>query len=461
MKRNVLTFINHACFTVQNESALLLVDPWLEGPAFNHGWSLLDQSTSNAGMVDLLERSGLPVYIWYSHEHPDHFSVSFVKKLKESFHGKVTFLFRHTVDKRLPGFLRRNEFDVIECATGVPVVLGQDMRITVFPHRDGDSWCLINCGGRTILNLNDCVLASADDCEAVRHQAQRIAPRIDFLFTQFGYANWVGNPDQPALRKSAADEKIDRIALQIAHLEPRVVVPFASFVYFSHPENAYHNAEQNTPRAVIEAPQLASAAHLIRFMQPGGVICLDDDSATGLAAASERAVAHWMTFEGRCPLSPAQGPLPLDDIKAAFEKYREAVSAGLLGLPGLLELAGRIRPLAIHLMDLQQTVQVSYRNGLKVLEPGAPVHISMASSSAMFLFKNEYGCNTTQVNGRFRSSNPAALLLFTQFFLPQRMVKNGYDKRRPLMTVAYLARNVGARVARQLQGVVRRFSSAA
>jgi len=461
MKRNVLTFINHACFTVQNESALLLVDPWLEGPAFNHGWSLLDQSTSNAGMVDQLERSGLPVYIWYSHEHPDHFSVSFIKKLKESFHGKVTFLFRHTLDKRLAVFLRRNEFDVIECATGVPVALGHDMGITVFPHRDGDSWCLINCGGRTILNLNDCVLASADDCKAVRRQAQRIAPRIDFLFTQFGYANWVGNPDQPALRKSAADEKIDRIALQIAHLEPRVVVPFASFVYFSHPENAYHNIEQNTPRAVIEAPQLASAAHLIRFMQPGGVICLDDDSAASLAAASERAVAHWMMFEGRCPLSPAQGPLPLDDIQAAFEKYREAVSVGLLGLPGLLELAGRIRPLAIHLMDLQQTVQVSYRNGLKVLEPGAPAHISMASSSAMFLFKNEYGCNTTQVNGRFRSSNPAALLLFTQFFLPQRMVKNGYDKRRPLMTVAYLVRNVGARVARQLQGVVRRFSSAA
>jgi hypothetical protein len=460
MKRNVLTFINHACFTVQNESALLLVDPWLEGPAFNNGWSLLDQSTSNTAMVVQLERSRLPVYIWYSHEHPDHFSVSFVKKLKENFQGKVTFLFRHTLDKRLLGFLRRNEFDVIECAAGVPVALGHDMRITVFPHSDGDSWCLINCGGRTILNLNDCVLASADDCKAVRRQAERIAPGIDFLFTQFGYANWVGNPDQPALRKSAAHEKIDRIALQIAHLKPRVVVPFASFVYFSHPENAYHNAEQNTPQAIIKAPQLASAAHMIRFMQPGGIIDLDDD-ATSLGPASERAVAHWTALEGHGALLPAQAPVLLADIEAAFEKYRETVSAGLLGLPGLLELAGRIRPLAINLMDLQQTVQVSYRNGLKVLDPGAPVHISMASSNVIFIFKNEYGCNTTQVNGRFRSANPAALLLFSQFFLPQRMLKNGYDKGRPLVTVAYLARNVGARVARQLQGVLRRFSSPA
>jgi len=461
MKRNVLTFINHACFTIQNESALLLVDPWLEGPAFNNGWSLLDQSTSNTGMVDQLERSRLPVYIWYSHEHPDHFSVSFIKKLKESFQGKVTFLFRPTLDKRLQGFLQRNAFDVIECAAGVPVALGHDMRITVFPHSDGDSWCVINCGGRTILNLNDCVLASVEDCKAVRRKAEPIAPRIDFLFTQFGYANWVGNPDQSALRKSAAHEKINRIALQIAYLKPQVVVPFASFVYFSHPENAYHNAEQNTPQTIIEAPQLAAAAQIIRFMQPGGIIDLDDDNAASLAPASKRAVAHWMTLRKRCALLPAQGPLPLDDIKVAFEKYREVVSTGLLGLPGLLELSGRIRPLAIHLMDLQQTVQVSYRDGLKVLDHSPPVHISMASSSAIFLFKNEYGCNTTHVNGRFHSTNPAALLQFTQFFLPQRMVKDGYDKGRPLMTVAYLARNVGARVARQLQGVLRRFSSVA
>jgi UDP-MurNAc hydroxylase len=460
MKRNVLTFINHACFTVQNESALLLVDPWLEGPAFNNGWSLLDQSTSNTAMVAQLERSGLPVYIWYSHEHPDHFSVSFVKKLKENFQGKVTFLFRHTLDKRLHGFLRRNAFDVIECAAGVPVALGRDMRITVFPHSDGDSWCLINCGGRTILNLNDCVLASADDCKAVRRKAERIAPRIDFLFTQFGYANWVGNPDQSALRTSAAHEKIDRIALQIAHIKPQVVVPFASFVYFSHAENAYHNAEQNRPQAIINAPQLASAAHMIRFMQPGGTIDLDGDSAASLASASERAVAHWTALEGRGAVSPAQGPAPLGEVKEAFERYRETVSAGLLGLPGLLELAGRIRPLAIHLMDLQQTVQVSYRNGLTVLDAGAPVHLSMASSNVIFMFKNEYGCNTTHVNGRFRIANPAALLLFTQFFLPQRMVMNGYDKSHPLMTVTYLARNVGARVAQQLQGLLRRFSSA-
>jgi hypothetical protein len=350
---------------------------------------------------------------------------------------------------------------VVECAEGVPVSLGYDMRITVFPHGDSDSWCLINCGGRTILNLNDCVPATAEDCRAVRRQVERIAPRIDFLFTQFAYANWVGNPDQVALRKSAAHDKINRIALQIAHLKPRVVVPFASFAYFSHPENAYHNAEQNTPKSIVEAAQLAPVAHMIRFMQPGGTIDLDDDGAASLAAASERAVAHWMALAGSGKLLPPQPPAPLGEVKAAFVKYQGTVTAGLLGLPGLLELSGRIRPLAINLTDLQQTVQVSYRTGLKVLDRSAPSHISMSSANVIFLFKNEDGCDTTHVNGRFRAASPRAFLLFTRFFLPQRMIKNGFDKGRPLMTLAYLARNVAARAARQLQGVLRRFSGTA
>jgi hypothetical protein len=148
-------------------------------------------------------------------------------------------------------------------------------------------------------------------------------------------------------------------------------------------------------------------------------------------------------------------------VKAAFETYRETVSTGLLGLPGLLESTGCIRPLSINLMDLQQTVQVSYRSGLKVLDRRAPAHISMTSSNAVFLFKNECGCDTTHVNGRFRSPKPAALLLFTRFFLPQRMLMNGYDKDRALSAMAYLARNLALRAARRLQGVLRRFSSAA
>jgi UDP-MurNAc hydroxylase len=457
MNRNVLTFVNHACFTVHNDSAVLLVDPWLEGSAFNQGWSLLDQSTSNAALVARLNETGLPLYVWYSHEHPDHFSISFVKKLKEAFQGKLCFLFQHTLDKRVVGFLRRNGLDAVECPAGLPVALGRDMRITVFPYSEGDSWCLINCGGRIVLNLNDCALTTAEHCRAVRQKIQRIAPRVDFLFTQFGYANWIGNPDQLELRKIAASEKIDRIALQIAYLKPRVVVPFASFVSFSNPDNAYLNNGQNTPRAIADAPLLARSTSGVRFLRPGSTIDLDHDSAASLAAASEQAVAHWMALcAGKPRLLPAQDAVPLAEVKAAFQKYCAGAVAGLHGLPRMLEATRRIRPLVIRLSDLKQTVRVSYRTGFEVLGPAKPFHISMTSSNAVFLFKNEYGFDTTHVNGRFQTAHPEALLLFSRFFLPQRMAKNGYDKRHPLVTLRYLMRNIFARSGRQLQAALRR-----
>jgi hypothetical protein len=456
MPRNLLTFVNHACFTVENDSALLLVDPWLEGPAFNNGWSLLDQSTSSEALIARLNKSGLPVYIWFSHEHPDHFSIPFLKKFKEQFRGMATFLFQHTLDKRVVGFLKRSGFEVAECADGVPIALGREMRITVVPYSDGDSWCLIESGDRTILNLNDCALTTAEHCEAVKARLARTAPRIDFMFTQFGYANWVGNPGELTQHKAAAHEKINRIALQIAHLKPRIVVPFASFVYFSNPENAYLNEGQNTPEAIVRAPQLARHAHAIRFLQSGSTVDLDNDTAASLTATHERALAHWMELLGQdFKLLAAQPQAPLSEVKSAFLKYRANVIESLHGLPRLLELARRLTPLAIHLTDLGQTVEISYRRGWKVLDRGAPWQVAMSSNNAVFLFKNEYGFDTTQVNGRFRLAQEDAAGAFSRFFLPQRMAKNGYDRRHPFVTLRYLARNAMARATRQLQSMLK------
>jgi UDP-MurNAc hydroxylase len=456
MQRNQLSFVNHASFIVENDSALLLVDPWLEGPAFNNGWSLLDQSTSSEALIARLNKSGLPVYVWFSHEHPDHFSIPFLKKFKDQFRGIATFLFQHTLDKRVVGFLRKNGFDVSECREGVPVALGRDMRITVYPFSDGDSWCLIQSGGRNIVNINDCALTSVQHCRDAKARLSAAAPRIDYLFTQFGYANWVGNPDQPPLHRAAAREKVQRIALQLESLRPRVTVPFASFVYFSSSENAYFNEAQNTPHDIMAAPELTKWAPTIRFLRPGSVIDLETDSAASLTREHEHALAHWQGLLGqRSKLLPPPQEVALSEIKSAFLKYRGNVNDNLHGLPRLLELTRRLEPLVLHLSDLEQTVEVSYRHGWKVLPAAAPFHISMTSANALFLFKNEYGFDTTHVNGRFRVAQAAALGVFSRFFLPQRMSKNGYDRKHPLVMARYLVRNALARAGRQLQAKFR------
>lgn len=444
---NKLTFVNHASFHIANDSTLLLLDPWVEGAVFNNGWSLLDNSTSNTSLVRELTSRKLNTFIWFSHEHPDHFSISFIKKLKQDFVGKVTILFQQTKDRRVVSFLKKNGFEVIECAPGATVKLDAQLAITVFPFADGDSYCLIKSGERIILNVNDCPLLTAAMCRGVKASIAPLADRVDLLFTQFGYANWVGNPFEPGLRRKAAAEKRQRISLQMETFRPAVTIPFASFVSFSSIENSYLNDYQNSAYTIRQWSTLSPATEHLRFMKPGDVIDLDSDTAASLLRMSHAAVEHWEQLgSGTRDVLPPEPPALPADVEAAFARYRKAISANLPGLGWLLEKLGLVKPLTIHLADIALTARLSYVSGYQVVPIDARYDISMSSSSAVFLFSNEYGFNTTHVNGRFRTTSPGALLRFSRFFMPQNLGRQGYGISHPFATAGHLAGNVLGRL---------------
>ncbi len=447
MTDSQLTFVNHACFYITNQTTLLLVDPWLEGPVFNNGWSLLDNATSNACLVRDLNHRKLNTFIWFSHEHPDHFSVSFLKKLKQDFAGKVTILFQRTKDKRVVDFLNTSGFDVIECAPGAVVKLDAKMDITVFPCADGDSWCLIRSGGRNVLNLNDCALSSASACRAVKARIAPLASNIDFLFTQFGYANWVGNPFEPGLRRRAAAEKRARISLQMDIFKPALTVPFASFMAFSSIENSYLNDYQNSAYTIRQWSSLTAATETVRFMKPRDVLDLECATPASTVRMSQAAVEHWETLGTVArEVLPAEPAASAADIAAAFARYRAAIAANLPVLPWLLEKLGLIKPLTIHLPDIGLTACCSYADGYQEVPIGMSFDISMSSPTAIFLFSNENGFNTTHINGRFRTASPGAAQRFGRFFLPQNLHRQGFGIRHPFATAGHLAGSVLGRI---------------
>lgn len=447
MTTHQLSFINHASFYIANERSLLLVDPWVEGTVFNNGWSLLDTSTSNAALVRHLALRRLETWIWFSHEHPDHFSISFIKKLKQEYPGKVRMLFQQTKDGRVAAFLRKNGFEVIECAPGATVKIDDALDITVFPYADGDSFSLVRSGGRAILNLNDCALASAAACEDVQARLAPLARKIDILFTQFGYANWVGNPFEPGLRRAAAAEKRKRIALQMETFNPSLTIPFASFVSFCSVENSYLNDYQNSAYTIRQWSTLSSTTASVRFMKPGDTIDLDTATPASMMRMSHSAVEHWEHLgSGTRETLPSEASATPADIEAAFARHRAAIAANLPVLPWLLEKLRLIKPLTIFIPDLHLTARFSYVSGYAVQPAGAPYDISMTSPSALFLFSNEYGFNTTHVNGRFRTASAGALQRFSRFFMPQNLGRQGYGIRHPLATAGHLAGNVLGRL---------------
>ena len=90
-----ITFLNHASYILKTEKSSVLFDPYLSGTAFNNGWKLLNEEEHNVTDIN---------YIFYSHEHPDHFQVDFLKNNFTQNRDEVTILYQETYDKRVKKF---------------------------------------------------------------------------------------------------------------------------------------------------------------------------------------------------------------------------------------------------------------------------------------------------------------------------------------------------------------------
>src|SRR5260370_18329856 len=117
-----------------------MCDPWLEGGELNGGWKVLSPS------IFRYEDFARITHIWFSHEHPDHFSPSNLKRIPEELRRKITVLFHQTKDNRVLKFCEAYRFEVQEFPDAQPVELAGDFRLffarqrwihsamPVFPH---------------------------------------------------------------------------------------------------------------------------------------------------------------------------------------------------------------------------------------------------------------------------------------------------------------------------------------
>lgn len=443
MSNPTFTFLNHASFLLRTDHALLLADPWLEDTVLNDAWSLIDRSTGSARLIAELNASGLPLFVWCSRAQPDRLSASFLRRFRAEFRGIATFLYRQGRDWRLFDELRRNRLALIECAAGQPHTLAPDLRITAFASGEGDSYCLINCGRRNILHLGERALATRAACRSAAGRVRRLAPRVDLLLSGFADMAWCGNPDNFARREAAASHGIERLALQAEVFKPRLIVPIASFARFNRADNAWLNNGRRSPCGVLDAPRLEGQRSLIRFLQPGNRIDLEFDAPATLLAKHEFALAHWMRcWRERPDAQPRPPPASMTELRSAFFKYRTRAVSSLHGLPRLLEWSRLLRPLVLNLPDLRQTIELSYRRGLRTLGPDAAADVAMSSGTAHYLLRAEDGFDTTYAGGCFWVLRESGLSAFGRFFLPQRMWRRGLDRRRPWAAGAMLLRAV-------------------
>ena len=87
-----IRFVNHSGFIVEHAGKKVICDPWLEGTVFNNGWKLISPT-----LLKYEEFANID-YIWFSHEHPDHFYPPNLKKIAPEHKKNITILFQETID---------------------------------------------------------------------------------------------------------------------------------------------------------------------------------------------------------------------------------------------------------------------------------------------------------------------------------------------------------------------------
>jgi UDP-MurNAc hydroxylase len=429
-----LTFINHASYVIETDNSLLMVDPWVEGGAFNNGWSLLDKSITNKMLVEYLTKTKKAKFIWLSHEHSDHFSVPFLKAIKET-KVEVKFLFQKTLDGRVAQFIKKMGFSITESNDNLEV-LDSELSIATFPYAGGDSFSLTMLNELSILNINDCVLNDKKSAERVVRNYNKYTKNIDLLLTQFGYANWMGNQDEVQMRKESAQEKLNRILLQVNKFEPKAVIPFASFVYFCDPENFHINDSQNTPKDVANLFEKKKILSKLIVLKPWDALDLTKPLEQDLIERDNN-IMHWVNLYNECePQSVNEKKVSIEKIQESYELFKRKIFKQFLVVPSLLERFNFLKPIKFYLYDLDLNVILSYREGLKI-QSGCKKEcdISLSATTLQFILMNEYGANTTHVNGKFERISDKGVAIFSRHFAPQEYMKMGYGLKHPFTTL--------------------------
>ena len=391
-----ITFINHASVLISNQKDAILTDPWYEGDILNNGWKLLYQNKKDF-INHTLDNT---TYIWISHEHPDHFSVKFFIDYKDKIQSNnIKILFQKTKDRRVVKFLKSKNYDVIELPDNKTFVLNNNFNIHVKRFGFYDSALIVNVDKMKIVNLNDCVF----DSDRELSQFAMNEGIADILLTQFSYAAWKGGVNNKNWRIKAANEKLDRILDQAKALNAKVVIPFASFNYFSNNENFYMNETINTPQKVVDK--------FANENNPFDIVVMQPEEKQNLSEIKQKndSLKFWESTYSQIKNFPRYSyeNVQLDDLEINFTQYQSRIfknnSKWFMRLLSFIPYLNIFKKLNIHLYDLDKTISLCIFNGVNILSENHHYDVKMHSNSLNFIFNNEFGYDTLTANGNFET----------------------------------------------------------
>jgi L-ascorbate metabolism protein UlaG (beta-lactamase superfamily) len=439
-----IQFVNHSSYVIDSCGVRLLCDPWIEGQVFDDGWALLSPTRFS------YEDFGGITHIWFSHEHPDHFNPPNLRRIAPEHRRRITVLFQATRDHRVIDVCRKLGFGAVrELEPGRREDLAPGFSIRCDPVEGfDDSWLLVNTPAGNILNINDCAVFEREEARRIKQSVGH----VDVLSTQFSVSAWDGNPEAVGRRRAGARTMLERAVMHCEEFAPRFVIPFASFIWFCHEENAYMNDAFLGIDEVERTLRTRSSAQPI-VMYPGDewrvgtshdscsavARYLDDQSSIATRALSRSKSAHpdeliaasrrfcREVLDGSNPLR-----LRLGRSRRAFRDARPRSPSGVRSMSKRFAdlVLLRVAKARIYVSDHHQSYVLSLDAGLQLASfEQRECDVAVSTGALLYAFKFLWGGQTLQINGRFREIRLASRQPLFEIFAVAGWRKSGNTVR--------------------------------
>jgi UDP-MurNAc hydroxylase len=379
-----IEFINHASVIFSCGPTKILTDPWYCGSAFDKGWDLLVEKDIDINSLDFN-------YIWYSHEHPDHFSITDIKKINEKRKKKITILFQKTLDQKLAAFCKKMGFKIKELQLSKEYILEGGVKIICGSEGGLDSWLSINYNNKTVLNINDCRIETIKSLTSIKN----LLGKIDVLMTQFSWANWTGNKGDKKTANTSRKITHKKNDNQIKILEPEFIIPFANFSWFSHEENYFCNDDFISIKEFID-----------RYPNKKKVIMYLGDKWKVGNNNRPNSIYRWEKEINKIKKPKhITKSVSIEELEDSFLHMQLKIKenndwGGILNLykDGLLE------DCTINLSDIDRTVLFNIaKSGIKKVKIKT-WDLQMTSESLNYVMRNAWGRGTLMINGKFQAN---------------------------------------------------------
>lgn len=380
-----ISFVGHASILVNTGPVHLLMDPWSQGEVFNESWTLHPEP-----VLSEQDLAGV-THIWISHEHPDHLSIPTLRGIREDLRSRITVLFQSYYSDEIIKILASLRFkEVIELPRARFFSLAPEVEIYCRQVGHLDSSLAVRAEGKVVLNVNDCDLPVA-----TMRSMSRDLGAVDVLLDQFSIAGWSGNADDINRKQESRQRMMRKFMQDIEAFKPRYVIPFASFIRFSHQENAHMNLQVNT---IDDVAEQVDPSRLV-VMYPG-----DAWDLSGPFLGTRRAMEAYREDFGRIKDLPVR----THDV-VAMEKILATVAKRLQDMRHRYHdaLLRWIPPVTFYLEDVERALEVNVRRGVREISLGRRDCMVCLSSQAMwYTFAYRWGLPTLGVSGRMTLNPP-------------------------------------------------------